>query len=64
MFFCRNDRLFTGSLHAGKRVAAVKSLIQSALMNGHDSYANLSNVLARLPTQKSNKIGELLPHRW
>jgi transposase len=60
----RNNWLFAGSLRAGKRAAAVMSLIQSARMNGHDPYAYLSDVLARLPTQKSNKIDELLPHRW
>ena len=49
---------------AGKRGAAVMSLIQSARLNGHDPYAYLKDVLTRLPTQRNSQIGELLPHRW
>ena len=60
----RNNWLFAGSLRAGQRAAAVMSLIQSAKLNGHDPYAYLKDVLARLPTQKNNTIEELLPHRW
>jgi transposase len=60
----RNNWLFAGSLRAGKRGAAVMSLIQSARLNGHDPYAYLKDVLARLPTQRNRRIGELLPHRW
>jgi hypothetical protein len=56
--------LFAGSLRAGKRAAAVMSLIQSAKMNGHDPYAYIKDVLTRLPTQKSIQIEELLTHRW
>ena len=60
----RNNWLFAGSLRAGKRAAAVMSLIQSAKLNGHDPYAYLKDVLARLPTQRASQVGELLPHRW
>ena len=60
----RNNWLFAGSLRAGQRAAAVMSLIQSAKLNGHDPYAYLKDVLARLPTQKNSQIQELLPHRW
>ena len=60
----RNNWLFAGSLRAGQRAAAVMSLIQSAKLNGHDPYAYLKEVLARLPTQKNSQIDELLPHRW
>ena len=60
----RNNWLFAGSLRAGKRGAAVMSLIQSAKLNGHDPYAYLKDVLTRLPTQQNSMIGELLPHRW
>lgn len=60
----RNNWLFAGSLRAGKRAAAVMSLIQSAKLNGHDPYAYLKDVLTRLPTQRASMIGELLPHRW
>ena len=60
----RSNWLFAGSLRAGKRAAAVMSLIQSARLNGHDPYRYLRDVLERLPTQPANRIGELLPHNW
>ena len=60
----RSNWLFAGSLRAGQRAAAVMSLIQSAKLNGHDQYAYLKDVLARLPTQPASRIDDLLPHRW
>lgn len=60
----RSNWLFAGSLRAGKRAAAVMSLIQSAKLNGHDPYQYLKDVLERLPTQPASRIGELLPHSW
>jgi len=60
----RKNWLFAGSLRSGQRAAAVMSLIQSAKNNGHDPYAYLKDVLARLPTQKASAISELLPHNW
>jgi transposase len=60
----RNNWLFAGSLRAGKRAAAVMSLVHSARLNGHDPYAYLKDVLERLPTQPASRISELLPHRW
>lgn len=60
----RSNWLFAGSLRAGKRAAAVMSLIQSARMNGHDPHAYLKDILSRLPAHKASRIGELLPHRW
>ena len=60
----RQSWLFAGSLRAGKRAAAVMSLIHSAKLNGLDPYAYLGDVLARLPTQPASQIEQLLPHRW
>ncbi len=60
----RKNWLFAGSLRAGKRAAAIMSLIQSARLNGHEPFAYLKDVLRRLPTQPQSRIGELLPHRW
>ena len=60
----RNNWLFAGSLRAGQRAAAVRSLIQSARMNRHDPYAYLKDVLTRLPTHRASRVEELLPHRW
>jgi transposase len=60
----RNNWLFAGSLRAGKRAAAVMSLVHSARLNGHDPYAYLKDVLERLPTHPASRVEELLPHRW
>jgi transposase len=60
----RSNWLLAGSLSPGKRAAAIMSLVHSARLNGHDPYAYLKHVLARLPTQPASRIGELLPHNW
>ena len=60
----RKNWLFAGSLRAGKRAAAIMSLIQSACLNGPEPFVYLKDVLTRLPTQPQSRIGELLPHRW
>jgi transposase len=60
----RSNWLFAGSLRAGKRAAAIMSLIHSARMNRLDPHAYLRDVLERLPTQPASRIEELLPHRW
>lgn len=60
----RSNWLFAGSLRAGKRAAAIMSLIRSAQLNGHDPYVYLKDVLNRLPTHRADDIAALLPHRW
>jgi transposase len=60
----RSNWLFAGSLRAGKRAAAIMSLVHSARLNGHDPYAYLRDVLERLPTQPASRVAELLPHLW
>jgi hypothetical protein len=55
--------LLAGSLRAGKRAAAVGSLVHSARLNGLQPHAYLKDVLQRLPTQPA-RFGDLLPHRW
>ena len=60
----RKNWMFSGSLRAGKRAAAIMSLIHSARLNGHDPYAYMKDVLEKHPLQPFNRIGELLPHRW
>jgi hypothetical protein len=60
----RSNWLFAGSMRAGRRAAAVMSLVRSAQLNGLDPHAYLKDVLQRLPTQRDSAIGELLPHRW
>jgi hypothetical protein len=63
-FHKRANWMFAGSLRAGQRAAAIMSLVRSAQLNGHDPYAYLKDVLTRLPTQRADQIGELLPHHW
>jgi transposase len=60
----RSNWLFAGSLRAGKRAAAIMSLIRSAQLNGLDPHAYLKDVLTRLPTHRAADIAQLLPHRW
>ncbi len=60
----RQNWLFAGSQRAGKRAAAVMSLLQSAKLNGHDPFDYIRDVLKRLPTQPASRVGELLPHAW
>ena len=60
----RKNWLFAGTLAAGKRAAAITSLIQTAKVNGLDPYKYIKDVLERLPTQRASQIAELLPHRW
>lgn len=60
----RNNWLFAGSLRAGKRAAAVMSLVHSAKLNGLEPHAYLRDVLQRLPTHPASRIADLLPHRW
>jgi hypothetical protein len=60
----RKAWLFAGSELAGQRAAIVMSLVQSAKLLGHDPWAYLNDVLARLPTQLNSRIEELLPHCW
>jgi transposase len=60
----RANWLFAGSLRAGKRAAAIMSLIRSAQLNGHEPLAYLKDVLTRLPTHRAADIEQLLPHRW
>ena len=60
----RKNWLFAGSEIAGRRAAAVMSLIHSARLNGHDPQAYLKDVLERQPTHKAKDIDDLLPHRW
>jgi hypothetical protein len=56
--------LFAGNLRAGKRAAAIMSLLHSACINGHDPYAYFKDVLDRLLTHPASRIDELLPLHW
>ena len=60
----RKNGLFAGSETAGRRAAAIMSLLATAKANGHCPHAWLTDVLTRLPTTLDKNIGELLPHQW
>lgn len=60
----RANWLFTGSLRAGQRAAAVMNLGHSAKLNGLDPHAYMRVVMERLPTHPASRVGDLLPRRW
>jgi transposase len=59
----RKNWLFTGSEQAGKRAAAIQTLLGTAKLNGLDPAAWLRDTLARLPTCLNSQIDSLLPLR-
>jgi transposase len=59
----RKNWLFTGSERAGRRAAAIQSLLASAKLNRLDPAAWLKDTLTKLPTWPNNRIDELLPLR-
>lgn len=59
----RKNWLFTGSEQAGKRAAAIQTLLGTATLNGLDPTAWLRDTLTRLPTCLNSQIDSLLPLR-
>lgn len=57
----RKNWLFAGSETAGRRAAAIMSLIATAKANGLYPHAWLTNILMRLPITKDRNIDSLLP---
>ncbi|MDK2127214.1 transposase domain-containing protein, partial [Parachitinimonas caeni] len=57
----RKNWLFTGSERAGRRAAAIQSLLATAKLNGLEPLAWLTATLERLPTWPNSRIDELLP---
>ena len=60
----RKNWLFVGAQLTGKRAAVLMSLIELAMLNGHNPWANLKNVLERLPSLKNRDFAQLLPLNW
>ncbi len=60
----RKNWLFAGSHTAGKRAAAIMSLLATAKANGIEPHAWLTDVLTRLPTTLDREIDTLLPMNW
>jgi transposase len=59
----RKNWLFTGSERAGKRAAAIQTLLGTAKLNGLDPAAWLRDTLEKLPTCLNSEIDSLLPLR-
>ena len=59
----KKNWLFTGSERAGKRAAAIQSLLATAALNGLDPAAWLRDTLGKLPTCLNRNIDSLLPLR-
>jgi transposase len=59
----KKNWLFTGSERAGKRAAAIQSLLYTAKLNGLDPAAWLRDTLEKLPTCPNSQIDSLLPLR-
>jgi transposase len=57
----KKNWLFVGSERAGKRAAAIQSLLATAAMNGLDPAAWLRETLEKLPTCLNRDIDSLLP---
>ena len=57
----KKNWLFAGSERAGKRAAAIQSLLATAKLNGLDPDAWLRDTLEKLPTCLNSEIDSLLP---
>jgi hypothetical protein len=57
----KKNWLFTGSERAGRRAAAIQSLLATAKLNGIEPAAWLKDTLEKLPTWPNSRIDELLP---
>ena len=56
--------LFAGSDTGGIRAAAFYTIIRTALLNGVEPEAYLTDVIARIGSQPINRLTELLPWNW
>ena len=59
----KKNWLFAGSERAGRRAAAIQSLLATAKLNGLDPAVWLKTTLERLPSCLNSRIDELLPIR-
>jgi len=57
----KKNWLFTGSERAGRRAAAIQSLVATAKLNGLDPMRWLTETLEKLPTCPNSQIDSLLP---
>jgi len=57
----KKNWLFAGSEHAGKRAAAIQTLLGTAKLNGINPVDWLRDTLEKLPTWPNRRIDKLLP---
>lgn len=57
----KKNWLFAGSERAGRRAAAIQSLLVTAKLNGLEPFAWLKSTLEHLPAWPNSRIDELLP---
>jgi hypothetical protein len=57
----KKNWLFAGSERAGRRAAAIQTLLATAKLNGLEPLRWLSDTLEKLPTCPNSKIDSLLP---
>jgi transposase len=57
----KKNWLFTGSERAGRRAAAIQTLLGTARLNGLDPAKWLKETLEKLPTWPNSRIDELMP---
>ena len=60
----RKNYLFAGSEQGAKWGAMIYTLLSSAIRNGHEPLAYLTDVLRRLPTTKTSQLSELFAVNW
>ena len=59
----KKNWLFAGSERAGKRAAAIQTLLGTAKLNGIEPFTWLKDTLEKLPAWPNSRIDELLPLR-
>jgi hypothetical protein len=60
----RKNWMFAGSDAGGERAAILYTLIASAERHGHEPFAYLRDIFARLPSHPTDRIHELAPQFW
>lgn len=60
----RKNYLFAGSDRGARHAALMYSLLGTCKLHGVEPFAYLSDVIARIPEHKANKLNELLPQNW
>lgn len=60
----RKNYLFVGSDRGDRMAATLDSLVGSCKRHRVDPFADLKDILERLPAHPADRLGELLPDAW